>query len=827
MSELEPGETLSPGSAQYTAESIQVLKGLEAVRKRPGMYIGDTDDGTGLHHMVYEVVDNSVDEALAGYCTHIDVTIHFDNSVTVSDNGRGMPVDMHPTEHRPAPEVIMTVLHAGGKFDKASYQVSGGLHGVGVSVVNALSELLKLEIRRNGRVYYQEYRRGDPATEFKEMGRTDRSGTSVSFKADAQIFRTIDFSFDTLAQRMRELSYLNRGLSICLTDERPQIEGKGVRKVDFASAGGIASFVEDLNENKEKINDKPIFVAGAERHPDHPEWEIGVEVAIQWNDSYSENVFCFTNNIKNKDGGAHLTGFRTALTRTINAYATEKSLTKDLKQGLTGGDLQEGLAAIVSIKHPDPKFSNQPKDKLVSSEVAGIVAQVLNEKLGSWLEEHPREAKLIVAKCLLSARAREAARKARDLVQRKGVLDGMSLPGKLADCQERDPQFAELFIVEGDSAGGSAKQGRDRKNQAILPLKGKILNVEKARLDKMLSSQEIATLITALGCGVGEDKDLAKLRYHKIIIMTDADVDGSHIRTLLLTFFYRQYPEIIHNRYLFIAQPPLFKVKKAKDERYIKNEQQLEDFLIDRATRELTLTTPSGARFEGKELRALAERSMRYSKILQQMDRKGDARIIDALMKASGLGKGELQDATAAAQALVRMQGYVDRFAPELADVKFEVLPDAEHGGFKVVCPTRLGGARKQTVIDFTLLDSPEYAELARLWGDMQQIGDPPYVLTGGSAEPIALARIEQLTQHVDQIGRKGWAIQRYKGLGEMNAEQLWETTMDPTKRTLLEVHADDQAEAEKVFSMLMGELVEPRRLFIEQNALNVRNLDV
>ncbi len=821
MSELDPG--VPPST--YTAESIQVLKGLEAVRKRPGMYIGDTDDGTGLHHMVYEVVDNSVDEALGGYCTRIDVTIHFDNSVTVADNGRGMPVDMHPTERRPAPEVIMTVLHAGGKFDKASYKVSGGLHGVGVSVVNALSEWLKLEIRRDGKVYHQEYRRGDPATEFRAMGKSDRSGTTVTFKADQTVFRHIEFLFDTLAQRMRELAYLNRGLAITITDER----SADPKQQEFTSTGGISSFVEDLNETKEKVNERPIYFSGTGMHPDVPGMEIAAEVAIQWNDSYSETIFCFTNNIKNKDGGAHLTGFRQALTRTINAYATANNLTKDLKQGLSGSDLAEGLAAILSIKHPDPKFSNQPKDKLVSSEVTGIVAQIVNDKLGTWLEEHPREAKVVIAKCVIAARAREAARKAREMVQRKGVLDGLSLPGKLADCQERDPELAELFIVEGDSAGGSAKQGRDRKQQAILPLKGKILNVEKARLDKMLSSQEIVTLITALGCGVGEDKDLAKLRYHKIIIMTDADVDGSHIRTLLLTFFYRQYPEIISNRYLCIAQPPLFKVKKGKRELYLKNEQALEEFLLSSATEELVLMTRSGGRVEGTALRALAERSLRYTKVLEQVDKKGDARIVDALVKV-GLAKKDLADAQAASRVVDRMLAHLQRSAPELTDVKYDLQPDAEHGGTRIIYPVRLGGARKQTVVDWSFLDSPEHEELQRLWHDVGGLGEPPYTLTGtgeGKSGPVRIERFEQLGAHIDAAGRKGWMIQRYKGLGEMNADQLWETTMDPSKRTLLEVRADDLAEAERVFSMLMGEAVEPRREFIEQNALNVRNLDI
>jgi DNA gyrase subunit B len=827
MSEMETNAATAPNADDYDAAKIQVLKGLEAVRKRPGMYIGDTDDGTGLHHMVYEVVDNSVDEALAGFCNHVDVVIHYDNSVTVEDNGRGMPVDMHPTEKRPAPEVIMTVLHAGGKFDHGSYKVSGGLHGVGVSVVNALSEWVKLEIRKNGKVYYQEYRRGDPFTEFKQIGVTDRgTGTKVTFRPDPDVFRMTEFSYDTLSQRMRELAYLNTSLEISIVDERND------KRHDFKFAGGLASFVADLNASKSVVHQKPVHFTDAKEG-------IEVEIALQWNDAYSENIFCFTNNIKNKDGGTHLTGFRQALTRTINAYATSNNLLKDLKQGLQGGDLSEGMTAIVSVKLPDPKFSNQPKDKLVSSEVTGVVAQVVNDQLGTWLEEHPKEAKSIIAKCVLAARAREAARKARDMVQRKGALDSSSLPGKLADCRERDPAKAELFIVEGDSAGGSAKQGRDSQFQAILPLRGKILNVEKARVDKMLDSELIATLITALGCGVGEDKDVNKLRYHRIVIMTDADVDGSHIRTLLLTFFYRQYPELIKREidgkpahHLYIAQPPLFKVKKGKRELYLKNEQSLEDYLLESSTEEVRLvTTPSTV--EGAQLRTLGRKALRYTQVLNAIEKKADSRIIDAMVNASKLSKADLQDQQATATALERLQGYFEKYAPELSGVEFELKKDAEHGGFKIVAPPRYGGARKLTVVDFPFLDSPEYEELRRLGADLAQFGPPPYVLErkqpekGQAAEVARLDRLDKLGGQLDAIGRKGLTIARYKGLGEMNAEQLWETTMDPAQRTLLEVHADDLNAAEEIFSKLMGDEVEPRREFIEQNALKVRNLDI
>ncbi|MBL9008188.1 MAG: DNA topoisomerase (ATP-hydrolyzing) subunit B [Myxococcales bacterium] len=835
-------EVPSP-SDSYTGENIQVLKGLEAVRKRPGMYIGDTDDGTGLHHMVYEVVDNSVDEALAGHCKNIEVKIHYDNSVTVVDDGRGMPTDMHPTEHRPTPEVIMTVLHAGGKFDKKSYKVSGGLHGVGVSAVNALSEWLKLEIRRSGKVYHQEYRRGAPVTPLTEMGVSSRTGTTVSFKADADIFSRVEYSYDTLSQRLREIAYLNPGLHIVVVDERND------KRLDLLSSGGITQFVSDLNTGKECVHEPPISVTGSAPATELgiPDAEISADVAIQWNDSYSENVFCFTNNIRNKDGGSHLTGFRQALTRTINAYATANNLLKDMKQGLSGQDLQEGLCAVVSIKHPDPKFSNQTKDRLVSSEVTGMVNSVIGDRLTEWLEEHPREARAIINKSVLAARAREAARKAREMVQRKGALDSLSLPGKLADCQERDPALCELFIVEGDSAGGSAKQGRDRRTQAILPLRGKILNVEKARLDKMLSSQEIVTLITALGCGIGDSKDPGKLRYHRVIIMTDADVDGSHIRTLLLTFFYRQFRELIDGtgsngkHHVFIAQPPLYKVKKGSREEYLKNEQALEDFLLRATSEELVLEIAEGDKRQtitGPALRELARQVGRYSKALRAIDKKGDARIIDALLRcggadlsgglsATGTSGSGLRDAEALKALLGRTEVLLhsDRFGLE-GDLSAQVVPDEEHGAFQIVFPARLGGARRETIVDFSLCNSPEFTELAKLSPRFAQHGHGPFVLIEGATRHQVQDLVD-LAALLDSIGRKGLQIQRYKGLGEMTAEQLWETTMDPARRTLLEVHADDMQQAENIFSMLMGEAVEPRRVFIEQHALNVRNLDV
>jgi DNA gyrase subunit B len=805
----------TPEPTSYNEESIQVLKGLDAVRKRPGMYIGDTDDGTGLHHMVYEVVDNSVDEALAGFCDRIDVTIHFDGSVSVEDNGRGIPVGEHPVEKRPTAELVMTQLHAGGKFNHNSYKVSGGLHGVGVSVVNALSEWLKLEIKRDGSTYYQEYRRGDPATPLTAIGKSEKSGTKVTFKPDGEIFKGTEFSFEILTQRLRELSYLNRGLTITIRDERAD------KSHEFKFDGGISQFVADLNASKTAIHDKPIAVQG---DVDGTQ----VDIALQWNDSYQDAIYCFTNNIKNKDGGTHLTGFRAALTRTVNAYAQAAGLLKDLKNGLGGDDISEGLTAIVSVKHPDPKFSNQPKDKLVSSEVKGIVERVVNEKLGRFLEENPRVAKQIIEKAVLAARARDAARKAREMVQRKGALDSSSLPGKLADCQERDPALAELYIVEGDSAGGSAKQGRNRKDQAILPLRGKILNVEKARLEKMLSSQEIVTLITALGCGVEKEKDVDKIRYHRIIIMTDADVDGSHIRTLLLTFFYRHFPEIVERGYLYIAQPPLYRVKKGKKELYLKNEQALDDYLLESAAENLRLRSASNGKdgIAGDELRRRARQAGKYKRLLSVFDRRGDARIVDGLVKAARLTKEDLRDQKKLARALHNLQAYFDKFAPELGGTKFTLVEDTEHGGWKIVAPASGGGVRRPTTIDFELMNSPEFADLQALSLELGAVGEAPYVLDHG-AEQTEFNRIEELGGYVNEVGKKGLAIQRYKGLGEMNPEQLWETTMDPSKRTLLQVRVEDAYEADGLFSTLMGDLVEPRRAFIENNALNVRNLDV
>ncbi|MCG8420547.1 MAG: DNA topoisomerase (ATP-hydrolyzing) subunit B [Proteobacteria bacterium] len=807
------------GNGEYGADSITVLKGLEAVRKRPGMYIGDTDDGSGLHHMVQEVVDNAVDESLAGFCDRVSVTIHIDNSVTVEDNGRGIPVDIHKDEGRPAAELVMTVLHAGAKFNQDSYKVSGGLHGVGVSVVNALSAWLKMEIRRDGKVYFQEYEQGLPASQLQAIGVTDRRGTKITFLPDPEVFKQTELSFSLLAQRLRELSYLNSGLSMSLRDERSDEERM------FRFEGGIATFVADLNSGKNVVNSEVIAFSD-ERDG------IAVDVAMQWSDSYSEQIICFTNNIKNKDGGTHLTGFRQALTRTFNAYASENKLLKEIKgSNLSGEDLREGVTAVVSVKVPDPKFNNQPKDKLVSSEVTGVVAAVISDKLQTYVERNPKDARAIIQKAVVAARARDAARKAREMVQRKGVLESTSLPGKLADCQERDPAKCELYIVEGESAGGSAKQGRQREFQAILPLKGKILNVERARVDKMLSSQEIVALITALGCGIGAEKDMSKLRYHRIIIMTDADVDGSHIRTLLLTFFFRQYRELFEGGHLYIAQPPLYKVKKGKKESYLKNEHGLEDFVLETVcgdTHVRGMRNGEPAELTGDALRDYIKATNQYRRMYLQLDKRGDARVSSAFAEVGEITKSDLGD-RARLEIIIneRVKPFLREHYDSLGDIDFEIIRDDEHGTFIVRAPLGSGAVRRETIVDFNLLDSAEFQEVRRIAHQLRQLLEAPYtvVLKGGQEE--AAAKFDDIARIVEEFGRKGLSIQRYKGLGEMNAEQLWETTMDPARRTLLQVRVEDYEAAAGIFSMLMGDSVEPRREFIENNALNVRNLDV
>jgi DNA gyrase subunit B len=819
----DPTVGTQTSDSDYDAGSIGVLKGLEGVRKRPGMYIGDTDDGTGLHHLVNEVVDNSVDEHLAGHCNRIDVVIHFDNSVTVEDNGRGIPVDIMPAEGRPAAEVVMTVLHAGGKFGGSGYKVSGGLHGVGVSAVNALSDWLKLEIRRHGKVYYQEYSRGIPSTEFKQTGFTDsgeRHGTKITFHPDPEIFKNIlEFSFDQLATKLRELAYLNSGLEIEIADERTD------RRQLFKFEGGIATYVADLNANKTPVSDV-ISLAGTVGGGPGESPECTVDVAMQWNDGYSELVACFTNTIKNRDGGTHLTGFRQALTRTINNYATEAKLLKESKSGLSGEDLREGLAAVVTVKIGDPKYSNQAKDKLVSSEVATAVSTVVSDKLSQYLERHPKEARNIINKALVAARAREAARKAREMVQRKGALELTSLPGKLADCQERDPVKSEIFIVEGESAGGSAKQGRSRQFQAILPLRGKILNVEKVRFDRMLSSQELTTLITALGTGVGDDKAIDKLRYHKIIIMTDADVDGSHIRTLLLTFFFRHFGELFDNGHVFIAQPPLYKVKKGKTELYLKNEAALQEYLLDSVCSETVLRRGDDAPLENAELAALVKQIGQARLLREQLDKRGDGRIT-AQFAECGLSEDDLKDRERLERKAAEVMGHVAQRHGELGQATASYKQDVEHGTWELTFPAGVQGIRRATVINSDVVRSPEFDRLRKLSSELQGTLTEPLALVHERGEPKPVANWDEIATVIEELGRKGLQIQRYKGLGEMNAEQLWETTMDPAKRNLLRVKVEEMEAADAIFTKLMGDLVEPRREFIEENALNVRNLDV
>jgi DNA gyrase subunit B len=792
----------------YTSEDIKVLKGLDAVRKRPGMYIGDTDDITGLHHMVYEVVDNAIDEALAGYADRVSVIIHPDSSVTVEDNGRGIPVDMHKEEGRSAAEVIMTELHAGGKFDNNSYKVSGGLHGVGVSVVNFLSEWLELEIHRDGHIWRQRYETGVPVKPIENVGKMQgRSGTKVTFKADPAIFSVSEMNYETLSQRLRELSFLNSGVHIEIFDERSE------KKHEFCYEGGIVSFVRDLNRNKTPLHEAPIFLVD-ERDGER------IEIALQWNEGYTENIFAFTNTIKNLDGGTHLQGFKGALTRTVNKYVEETGLQQKLKLSIEGDDIREGLTAVISIKIRDPKFSSQTKDKLVSSHVRTWVEQVMNQHLADYFGENPKEARKIVDKIVDAARAREAARKARDLTRRKGALDSASLPGKLADCQERDPKFCEIYFVEGDSAGGSAKQGRDRRYQAILPLKGKILNVEKARLDKMLSSEEIRLMITALGTGIGAgDFDLARLRYHKIIIMTDADVDGSHIRTLILTFFFRHMREVIDRGHLFIAQPPLFKVSQGKKDSYLKDEGELSKFLLARVAQNVEVTPLAGNAVTGEGLTTMLQRMEDYRSHAQRLGSRGVNReALDILLAERILDRTALQDLPK-----------VDALENALREAKFDDVRVINTDGAEtpiVTFSTLRNGTKREVTVNAEFLAQYDYRQMAKAYEQLAGFGLPPYTMKHGEDEKSVMT-IDELIEQIYDLGKKGLSISRYKGLGEMNPEQLWDTTMNPETRRLLQVRIEDGIGAEYLFTTLMGDQVEPRRDFIQQNALDVKNLDI
>ncbi|MDH3623881.1 MAG: DNA topoisomerase (ATP-hydrolyzing) subunit B [Myxococcales bacterium] len=816
-----PTAEASSAAPGYDQSAIQVLEGLEAVRKRPGMYIGDPHDGTGLHHLVWEAVDNAVDEHLAGHCNHVQVVVHSEGSITVIDNGRGIPVGMHE-KGVSAAEVVMTQLHAGGKFDSESYSVSAGLHGVGVSAVNAVSEWFKMEIRREGKLWFQEYERGVPKAPLKAIGTSKKTGTKVTFKPDAQIFTMTDFSFEVLNNRLREISFLNAGLEVTLEDER----GEG-KSVTHRFEGGIREFVEALNQKKTPLHDAVIYLRAMKDGVD-------VEIAMQWSDSYNESIFPYTNNVFNRDGGTHLTGLRTALTRVINQYGSREKLLRDLKNPLSGEDVREGLTAVISVKHPDPAFSSQTKDKLVSSEVKGIVESVVNEKLSQYLEEDPKSAKRIVEKTVLAARAREAARRAREMVQRKGVLDASTLPGKLADCQSKDPTESEIYIVEGDSAGGSAKQGRDRRFQAILPLRGKILNVERARFEKMLSSAEIGTLITALGCGVegGENFDIDKLRYHHVIIMTDADVDGSHIRTLLLTFFYRQMPQLIEKGYLYIAQPPLYKVRKGKKVRFLQDDDAMSRHLIELGTDNARLSMKKGStQLTGEPLQRLLEEVARFRLLLENIGHRFDPLVIEGLVTSTDLEVEDLADRTQVETAIAALKAYVQtKGSGELTAV---IESDEEHDRYRVLIETEDGVSRRRTKIDFDLLSAGNIAELRQIHQGIRALGEPPFLLTvldkagKPAGEPSEVGDVDALWSNIEARARKGLGIQRYKGLGEMNPDELWETTMDPETRTLLQVRVEDAVEAEELFSVLMGDQVEPRRAFIESNALNVTNLDI
>jgi DNA gyrase subunit B len=883
MSEFPVGNQAQEDS-DYGADSIRVLKGLEAVRKRPGMYIGDPNDGTGLHQLVYEAVDNAIDEALAGHCDLVEVIIHDDGGCTVTDNGRGIPVGMHAEEGRSAAEVIMTVLHAGGKFDANSYKVSGGLHGVGISCVNALSDELLLEIYRDGGYYRQEYRRGDPVSELQRIEDSDQTGTRIRFRPDKTIFEeNNEFSFEILTQRLRELSFLNRGVAINLIDER-----EADLRHDFKFDGGISAFVDYLNRNKTPVHPTPIHFT---KESDDG---VEVEISLQWNDSYQETVYCYTNNIRNRDGGTHLAGFRDALTRSVNNYAQSENLLKGLKGNLSGEDIREGIVAVISCKVPDPKFSSQTKDKLVSSEVKPAVNSAMAQAMSEWLLEQPAMAKEVVSKAIRASQVREAARRARDLVRRKGALDSSALPGKLADCQERDPTKAEIFLVEGDSAGGSAKQGRHRATQAILPLRGKILNVEKARLDKMLSSQEITTLITALGTGIGaEDFNLEKLRYHKIVIMTDADVDGSHIRTLLLTFFYRHMRSVIEKGYLYIAQPPLFRAKKGKQIQYLKDEAALSEYLMTSGISNASLTLGSGEVLVGDDLQQQMLELSRTFQGLQRLQPRADVRVVSLIMQLSDVGAEDTWSNQEVVEIIARtLKDQLDQSQPEELPALYHVeqvinislsassspeqvksksedddssldgsvddssldgsVDDSSLDGsaddsslngsvdvssaeaeviqgpirWRIRFRSRVNGEERHTVLDWALVGSARFKKAREATKSFELLGEGPFKVQAGGQEFNADSYYK-LLQEFQALSRKGIDIQRYKGLGEMNPDQLWETTMNPETRTMLQVQVRDFEEADEIFTVLMGDQVEPRRRFIEKNALNVQNLDV
>jgi len=796
----------------YSADSIKVLEGLEAVRKRPAMYIGSTGKD-GLHHLVYEVVDNSIDEAAAGFCDTIDVRVRADNSILVDDNGRGIPVDLHKDEGVSAAQVVLTKLHSGAKFSNDSYKISGGLHGVGVSVVNALSSYLELEVRRDGKVYRQAYERGVPKTDLEEIGKTRGKGTKVIFKPDHEIFEDTDFSFDILSNRLRELAFLNKGIKITLTDER---DGK---KSEFFYKGGIVSFVEYINRNKGVLHRKPIYFEGAKD-------DCMVEVALQYNDTYADSIFSFANSINTTEGGTHLSGFKSALTRAINNYATNNNLLKNGKDSIKGEDVREGLSCVISVKLREPQFEGQTKPKLGNSDVRGLVEGIVYDKIGNFLEENPAVAKQILGKALDAARARDAARRAKELTRRKTALEVGSLPGKLADCQERDPARSEVYLVEGDSAGGSAKQGRDRKNQAILPLRGKVLNVEKARFDKMLQNEEIKTVVTALGTGIGRDDfDVSKLRYHKVIIMTDADVDGLHIRTLLLTFFFRQMRELVERGHLYIAQPPLFKIIDRKKEHYIHDEEEMQNYILENGVNKIGLVAGNGSILTGNRLLALIKRVMKIETVLDRFEKEEKNRTVMRILAGDpAFAPDDFKSETALLKVAKRTKMAIGERL-----VRFATEQDPEHSGYKLILDYRMKGQIFTTVVDNEIFKTPRFSEAKELLNQVSILGEAPYtvVLNEEEGERKELENMTALLAFVMAMGQKGLTVQRYKGLGEMNPEQLWETTMNPEKRTLLQVKVEDVVIADEIFTTLMGDQVEPRKEFIYKNALYAQNLDV